>query len=234
MPSSKTSSHDSSRRRVLIVDDHPVVRRGLAQVLNGTDDLEFCGEAETAADALRAVTDAHPDVAVVDLTLKGKGGLELVKDLHARHPDLPVLVLSMHDESLYAERALRAGARGYIMKDGRMEQVVQALRDVLAGRVYLSRRMTSRLLGRLTGGGTAEGESPITALTDRELEVFEMIGRGLATRDIADGLHLSVKTVDTHRENIKRKLNLASATELHRHAFLWTQQESSVGEEDEA
>ena len=231
MTSSKTSKDKPRRARVLIVDDHPVVRRGLAQVLGGTDDLEFCGEAETAADALQAVVDIGPDVAVVDLALKGKGGLELVKDLHARHPDLPVLVLSMHDESLYAERALRAGARGYIMKDGRMEQVVQALRDVLAGRVYLSQRMTSRLLGRLTGGGAANGESPISALTDRELEVFEMIGRGLATRDIADGLHLSVKTVDTHRENIKRKLNLATATELHRHAFLWTQQDLGGGEE---
>ena len=234
MPTGKTSSHASGRRRVLIVDDHPVVRRGLAQVLNGTDDLEACGEAESAAGALRAVAEIRPDVAVVDLTLRGKGGLELVKDLHARHPDLPVLVLSMHDESLYAERALRAGARGYIMNDGRMDEVIQALRQILDGRVYLSQRMTSRLLGRLTGGGAADGESPISALTDRELEVFEMIGRGLATRDIADRLHLSVKTIDTHRENIKRKLNLSGATELYRHAFLWAQQELAGGGETEA
>ncbi|MEA3367308.1 MAG: response regulator transcription factor, partial [Planctomycetota bacterium] len=228
----KTSKRRSAGpARVLIVDDHPVVRRGLAQVLGGTDDLAFCGEAETAADALQAVAETGPDVAVVDLTLKGKGGLELVKDLHARHPDLPVLVLSMHDESLYAERALRAGARGYIMKDGWMEEVVRALRQVLAGRVYLSERMTSRLLGRLTGGGAADGQSPISTLTDRELEVFEMIGQGLATREIADRLHLSVKTVDTHRENIKRKLNLSSATELYRHAFLWAQQKSAGGSE---
>ena len=232
MVSSKTSKRRSAGpARVLIVDDHPVVRRGLAQVLGGTDDLAFCGEAETAADALHAVAETGPDVAVVDLTLKGKGGLELVKDLHARHPGLPVLVLSMHDESLYAERALRAGARGYIMKDGRMEDVVGALRPVLAGRVYLSERMTSRLLGRLTGSGPEDGRSPISTLTDRELEVFEMIGQGLATREIADGLHLSVKTVDTHRENIKRKLNLSSATELYRHAFLWAQQESAGGSE---
>ena len=234
MPSSKSSPEASEPKRVLIVDDHPVVRRGLAQVLDGTEDLEACGEAESAADALKAVAERDPDIAVVDLTLKGKGGLELVKDLHTRHPDLPVLVLSMHDESLYAERALRAGARGYIMKDGRMDDVVTALRQVLDGRVYLSQHMTSRLLGRMTGGGGGDGESPISALTDRELEVFEMIGRGLATRDIADGLHLSVKTVDTHRENIKRKLNLGSANELYRHAFLWTQQESAGGEEDEA
>ncbi|MFO8013487.1 MAG: response regulator transcription factor [Phycisphaerae bacterium] len=225
MPSSKTSRGASERAKVLIVDDHPVVRRGLAQVLDGTDDFAFCGEAETAADALRAVAETDPDVAVVDLTLKGKGGLELVKDLHQRHPDLPVLVLSMHDESLYAERALRAGARGYIMKDGRMEEVVQALRQILGGRVYLSPRMTSRLLGRMTAGGQGDADSPISTLTDRELEVFEMIGRGMGTRDIADRLHLSVKTVDTHRENIKRKLNLDGATELYRHAFLWTQQE---------
>ncbi len=234
MPSSKSSPRASERKRVLIVDDHPVVRRGLAQVLDGTPDLEACGEAETAADAIKAVAEHQPDVAVVDLTLKGKGGLELVKDLHTRHPNLPVLVLSMHDESLYAERALRAGARGYIMKDGRMDDVVTALRQVFDGRVYLSQHMTSRLLGRMTGGGGGDGESPISALTDRELEVFEMIGRGLATRDIADGLHLSVKTVDTHRENIKRKLNLSSATELYRHAFLWTQQESAGGEEADA
>lgn len=229
MPENRTSKGGRSPVRVLIVDDHPVVRRGLAQVLDATDDFVFCGEAETAAGALKAVSENDPDVAVVDLTLKGKSGLELVKDLHTRHPDLPVLVLSMHDESLYAERALRAGARGYIMKDGRMEEVVQALRQVLDGRVYLSQRMTSRLLGRMTGGGVVDGEPPISALTDRELEVFEMIGRGVGTRDIADGLHLSVKTVDTHRENIKRKLNLASANELYRHAFLWIQQESSGG-----
>jgi len=219
----------SGPARVLIVDDHPVVRRGLAEVLSGTADFVVCAEADSAVEALRAVAEAGPDVAVVDLTLKGKSGLELLKDLRVRHPDLPVLVLSMHDESLYAERALRAGARGYIMKDGRMEDVVEALRQVRAGRVYLSPRMTSRLLGRLTGGGAGDGASPMQRLTDRELEVFEMIGLGRATREIAEALHLSVKTVDTHRENIKRKLNLPGGTELSRHAFLWVQRESAGG-----
>jgi len=214
--------------RVLVVDDHPIVRRGLAHLLEGVDDLEVGGEAETAAEALEAVRRDRPDVVVVDLTLKEGSGLELIKDLHARWPDLPVLVLSMHDESLFAERALRAGARGYLMKDGRMEDVVAALRAVLAGRVYVSERIASRLLARITGGGDP-AVSPIQTLTDRELEVFEMIGRGLSSRQIAEALHLSVKTVDTHRENIKRKLGLASGTELARHAFLWVERESAGG-----
>jgi len=209
------------KARVYIVDDHPIVRSGLAQLINQEADLHVCGEAADATAALDGIDALKPDVAVVDLSLHGPDGLELVKNLRARHNAVPVVILSMHDESLYAERALRAGARAYLMKQEAPEQVLVALRQVLAGEVYVSHRMASRLLGQMSGARPAAGDSPLTALTDRELEVFRRIGRGHGTRRIAEELRLSVKTVESYRMHIKEKLGLHSAVELVRTAVEW-------------
>jgi DNA-binding NarL/FixJ family response regulator len=211
--------------RILLVDDHPIIRRGLCELIAQTPGLEVCGEAETPREALDAAADAEPDVAVVDLSLRDGSGLELIKDLAARHRDLPVLVLSMHDESLYAERALRAGAKGYIMKEEAPERLLAAIERVLDGEIYLSDAMASRVVAQFVTGSTEAPQSSVESLSDRELEVYEMIGNGLGTRDIARNLHLSVKTIETHRENIKRKLRLRNANELHQHAFLWVQRQ---------
>ena len=217
-------SSAGDRTKILIVDDHPVVREGLARRIDRQGDMAVCGEAETAAEALKAVAALRPDLVVVDLTLKDKSGLELIKDLRLRHPETPVLVLSMHDETLYAERALRAGARGYIMKQEAADHIIGAIRRVLGGEVYLSDRMASRLLGTFVGGRAKDvSRSPADRLSDRELEVFEMVGTGLATREIAERLHVSVKTVEAYRANIKQKLHLRTATELAHHAFQWVQ-----------
>lgn len=205
--------------RVLVVDDHPVVRQGLALLINHEPDLVVCGEAATAAEALKAVADTRPDVAIVDLSLKGTSGLDLIKDIKVRHPGLPVLVLSMSDENVYAERALRAGARGYMMKEEATEKVLTALRRVLGGAVYLSDAMASRLLSQFVAGDAAGGGSPVDRLSDRELEVFRLIGQGLGTGEIAHRLHLSPKTIETHRAHIKAKLGLDSATDLLRQAI---------------
>jgi DNA-binding NarL/FixJ family response regulator len=207
------------------VDDHPIVREGLARRIERQGDLTVCGEAESAADALMAVNDLAPDLVVVDLTLKDKSGLELIKDLRVRHPQVPVLVLSMHDETHYAERALRAGAGGYIMKQEAAENVLVAIRRVLDGQVYLSDRMADRLLGAIVGEQAGPSQSPVDRLSDRELEVFEMIGTGLGTREIADRLHVSIKTVEAYRANIKDKLHLQTAMELAHRAFHWVQNE---------
>jgi len=207
------------KARVLVVDDHPVVRQGLRLLIDHESDLEVCAEAETVADALEAITKHKPDVAVVDLSLRGTSGLELIKDIRVRHADLPVLVLSMSDESVYAERALRAGARGYLMKEAATDEVLTALRRVLDGGIYLSDAMASRLLAQLVRGVPADGGSPVDRLSDRELEVFGLIGRGLGTSEIARRLHLSPKTIETYRAHIKQKLNLADATELLQHAI---------------
>ena len=211
------------RIKVLIVDDHPIVRQGLVQMINREPDLAVCGEAETALDALKAVASNGPDVAVIDLSLKGTSGLELLKDLKVRHPKLPVLVLSMYDESMYAERALRAGARGYMMKEEASEKVLTALRLILSGQIYLSDAMASRLLSMAVAGRTNGEGSPNERLSDRELEVFRLVGQGYGTNEIARQLHLSPKTVETYRAHIKEKLNLTTATELLQHAIKWTQ-----------
>jgi DNA-binding NarL/FixJ family response regulator len=209
------------KARVLVVDDHPIVRGGLAQLINQEADLHVCGEAADAATAFDAIETMKPDVAVVDLSLHGPDGLELVKNLRARHIPVPVVILSMHDESLYAERALRAGARAYLMKQEAAEQVLVALRRVLAGDIYVSDRMASRLLGQMTGGRSFAGDPPVRCLSDRELDVFRRIGRGSGTRQIADELHLSVKTVESYRTHIKEKLGLSSSVELVRRAVEW-------------
>jgi len=212
--------------RVLVIDDHPIVREGLVQIICREPDLMVCAQASNAAEALRALQSSCPDVVILDLTLNGSSGLGLLKDIRARWANLPVLVLSMHNEMLYAERVLRAGAQGYIMKQERPEELVIAIRRVLAGRVYLSEAMANRLLQHITGGHSSDGRSPLDRLTDREFEVFEMIGQGLGTRAIAERLHLSVKTVESHREHTKAKLGLESGHELTLCAIRWAHDES--------
>ena len=221
-PEKKQGSAGDGKASVLLVDDHPVVRHGLARFIDKEPDLAVCGEADDAHEALAAIERLRPDVVVADLSLKGRPGLELVKDVEARFPGLPVLVLSMHDEGLWAERVLRAGARGYIMKQEATEQVVDALRRVLRGEVWVSAAMSARLLQRLAKArpAAAGAGSPLESLTDREMLVFQLIGSGLGTREIAERLSVSVKTAESHREHIKAKLNLASGTELLRYAIV--------------
>ena len=206
--------------RVLVVDDHPVFRAGLVQVLDGEPGLAVCGEAGSAEEALRLLDGLDPDLLVVDISLGGASGLELVKQVQQRRPGLPMLVLSMHDETLFAERSLRAGARGYVNKQEAVGHMIAAMRKVLGGGTYLSRRMAASLEMRRTEGG-AGPEEPVATLSDRELEVFSLIGQGLGTRDIAERLGLSIKTVETYREHIKNKLLLDTATELTRRAVAW-------------
>jgi DNA-binding NarL/FixJ family response regulator len=210
----------NNRSKILIVDDHPIVRRGLRQLVDAEPDLEVCGEAEEASEALRQVQETRPDIVTVDLTLKSGHGLELIQQIHAIDKRIKILVSSMHDESLFAERALRAGAMGYINKQESPEKIIGAMRQVLRGEIYLSSRMSDRLLHRVADGQSL-AINPIEGLTDRELEVFGMIGQGLATKQIARMLNLSHKTIEAHREKIKTKLNLTNSAELTRHATQW-------------
>ena len=227
----KTSSKQSkkhpapdSKRRVFIVDDHPFLREGLKEFVNQQADFTVCGEAGSVSEALEKIGPAKPDVAMVDLSLDGSSGLDLIKDLAVRFARLPVLVLSMHDESLYAERSLRAGALGYVMKREPMSTVLLALRRVATGQCYVSDKMAGKLihqsLGRPAAAPTA---TPEELLSDRELEVFELIGQGHRRSTIADALHISAKTVETHTERIKEKLHLATADDLRQHATSWVQ-----------
>jgi len=220
-----SSETQTAKAKVLLVDDHPIVRQGLGQLINEEPDLSIVGEAEDFQQALAAIDTANPDVAIVDISLKDRSGIELIKEIRAKRPDLPILVLSMHDESLHAERVLRAGAKGYIMKQEATEQVMNAIRRVLRGEVYLSERMSSRMVNRLVAGPQNVGGSPIERLSDREFEVFQMIGQGVGPSEIAEKLGLSVKTVETHRERIKEKLNLASGSELIRYAMQYVMDE---------
>jgi DNA-binding NarL/FixJ family response regulator len=211
-----------TERRILIVDDHPIFRQGMAQLLNHEDNLHVCAEAETAQQAMDAVERLRPDLAIVDISLRGTNGIELLKSLRVIAPKLPVLVLSMHDEALYAERALRAGARGYVMKQERPERVIAAIHEVLKGELHLSSTMSNQMIHKLIQGGAREKmKSPIDRLSDRELEVLQLIGEGRGTRQIADELHLSVKTIESHRAHIKEKLNLRTAPEMMRFAVQW-------------
>jgi DNA-binding NarL/FixJ family response regulator len=207
--------------KILIVDDHPIVREGLAARIARQPDLTLCGEAEDVADAMELVKTTQPDVAIIDLSLKSGQGLDLIKRIHACSASTKTLVCSMYDESLYAERALRAGALGYVNKQEMSEKIIEAIRHVLEGKIYLSPRMTERLLERAVGSSPQLVQSPIETLSDRELEIFKMIGQGRTTRQIAGELHLSIKTVETHRENIKSKLNILNAAELSREAVQW-------------
>jgi len=215
--------------KIVVVDDHPIMRQGLAQLVEQEKDMMICGAAEDANQALKMIRSTRPDVAIVDLSLKGTNGIELIKNIRAQYPNLLVLVLSMFDESLYAERALRAGARGYIMKAEASETIITALRKVMAGEVYLSRNMSSKMLHKLVGGQQTDNSSDsIESLTDRELEVFRLIGQGKTTRQIADELYLSVKTIESYRSHIKDKLDLANATELVQHAIQWVYSQNEI------
>jgi DNA-binding NarL/FixJ family response regulator len=211
------------QKRILIVDDHPMMRQGLGQLIGAESDLTICGEAENAENALDAINSLKPDLVLADISLPGKNGLELIKDFQAIQPGLPVLVISMHDESLYAERVLRAGGRGYIMKQEGGKKLMQAIRQVLAGKIYVSEKMSAEILELFSGRRPGTESSPVEKLTDREFEVFQLIGQGKGTREIAAKLHLSVKTVEVHRANIKGKLKLKSASELIRFAVRWSE-----------
>lgn len=207
--------------RILIVDDHPVVRHGMTQLIEEEADLKVCGQAADAAEAMKVLREAKFDLAVVDITLKSSSGIDLIKSMKAQAPSVKVLVASMHDEVIYAERALHAGALGYINKEEAADKIVDAIRITLQGRVYLSERMTERMMSRLAYGEKETDRPATDTLSDRELEVFEQIGRGLGTRQIAESLHLSRKTVETHRASIKKKLNLRDGAELVSHAVRW-------------
>jgi DNA-binding NarL/FixJ family response regulator len=211
---------------VVIVEDHPMFREQLALLINKEPDMIVCGEADNVRDGLRLIKDRQPKIAIVDITLSGSSGLELLKDLRAHEIELPVLVLSMHDEKLYAERALRAGAKGYITKHEASASVMVAIRQVLAGEIYLKPRFISSILAKvMTGKAVAH---PVDRLTDRELEVFELIGRGQTTREIGARLRLGLTTVDTYRARIKEKLNIENAARLHSEASRWIQQRETA------
>ena len=221
----KTSTN---KARILLVDDHPVLRRGVAELINGEAIYEVCGEVGTLAEAYAAVSKLKPEMVIIDISLDGNNGVELMKELTYRWPNLPLLAYSMHDEQIYAERALRAGAKGYVMKQHPPETLLEAIKSVLRGKVYLSPQMSDRLLGKLVGAGTSEKpvQSPIEKLSDRELEVLQLIGKGQTTAQIADKLCLSVKTIETYREHLKQKLNLKSGPELVRYAIEWSLSQS--------
>lgn len=207
--------------KVLLVEDHPVVRRGLTRLINGESDLTVCGEAADSIQALREVERTDPDVVMIDIALRQSNGLELIKQIKARNSKVRMLVSSVHDESVYAERVLRAGALGFVPKDESPEQLLRAIRTVACGKVYLSSGMSDRILGRLVETDDALERSPIEALSDRELEVFQLIGAGETVRAIALALKLSVKTINSHREKIKKKLGMASSSDLIRFAVQW-------------
>lgn len=221
-----TASGDASKnRRVVIVDDHPLFRKGLEQLINSSKNgFAVCGEAGNAADAMTVIRKIKPDLVVADLSLPGANGIELIKNIRAEFPKVPILVLSMHDESLYALRALKAGAQGYVMKEEALENVITAMQQVLAGRPYLSPEMSSKLITSFAKG---TDEPTLTdKLSDRELEILELIGKGRDVTEIAKGLHLSPKTVETHRAHIKEKLNLKNARQVARYAVQWVTERS--------
>ena len=213
--------------KILLVDDHPLVREGLANLIQQQPDLEVCGEAASEPQALQLIGSVQPDIAVVDISLENGSGLELIKSIKAMHPSVAMLALSMHDESLYAERALRAGARGYLMKREAAKKVIQGIRAVLAGQLFVSEKIAAQMAEKFVAGGTPTSATPAEQLSDRELEVFQLLGRGLSTRQIADHLHVGFKTVQAFCARIKDKLNLASATELLREAVRWHDSQQS-------
>lgn len=210
------------KHKVFIVDDHPIVREGLAQMIHREPDLTVCGEAEDAQSALQMIYALKPDIVIVDISLHGPDGLDLLKSVRAKDPTLPVLILSMHDESIYAERSLRAGANGYIMKQEATENVLVALRRILNREVYVSPQIANKMLQRFVSAGAAHGKHSLGELSDRELEVLRLMGEGHSTRQIADTLHLSVKTVESYQAHLKEKLALKNSRELVQYAVQWT------------
>lgn len=211
----------SEKKKVYLVDDHPLVREWLTNLINSQTDLQVCGEAETGPQAREGISKAHPDIAVIDISLRDSSGIELIKHLKQGSPEVAVLVLSMHEEPHYAERAMRAGARGYIIKRETTRKVIAAIRQVLEGKLYLTESLALAMANQFLGGRTLSSASPVEQLSDRELEVFELLGHGRGTRQIAEGLHVSLKTVQAYCARIKEKLNLNSATELIREAVRW-------------
>jgi DNA-binding NarL/FixJ family response regulator len=225
----KSQNHTAPRKnRILVVDDHPIVRQGLALLINQEADLVVCGEAEEAMGAMHVLASSKPDILIVDISLSGPDGIDLLKNIRNIYPSLPVLILSMHDESIYAERALRAGANGYIMKQEATEKVLVALRRILGGEIYVSDRIANKMLKHYITGSSTIRQSSIADLSDRELEVFRLIGEGHGTRQIAEELHLSVKTVESYQAHIKEKLSLRSARELMQHAIQWNMNEKTA------
>jgi Response regulator containing a CheY-like receiver domain and an HTH DNA-binding domain len=214
-----------TRARILLVDDHAVVRYGIAQLINRQSDLMVCGEEEDASRAMRSIAAMKPDLVIADISLKDSSGLELMRNIKAQYAGLPILVVSVHDESIYAEIAFRAGALGYLMKEEALEKILTAIRRVLSGAIYVSDNLAAKMLQQQVRGQTDIHESPVKGLSDRELEVFHLIGAWKKTREIADELHLSIKTIEYYREQIKRKLNLKNAAELTQYATSWVQRE---------
>ena len=215
------------KSKVFVVDDHQLIRQGLALIINRETDLVVCGEAEDAPTAMDAIATTHPDILIVDISLNGPDGLDLLKEMRMRNPEVRVLILSMHDEKIYAERALRAGAQGYVMKQEAAGKVLVALRRILGGEIYVSEQISDRMMQRYIGGPSVGKPSSIADLTDRELEVFRLLGEGQSTREIAETLHISVKTVESYQAHIKEKLSLRSARELLQHAIQWCMDENS-------
>jgi DNA-binding NarL/FixJ family response regulator len=218
-----TPTNDKHKKRIFLVDDHPLVREWLTNLIHQQPDLVVCGETESAPEALQVIDASKPDVAIVDISLKNSSGIELIKNLKESHPNVAVLVLSMHDESHYAERALRAGAKGYVMKRETTKRIIEAIRRVLEGKLYVSNKVAEALTARLVEGKSVAGSSPVEQLSDRELEVFELLGQGLGTRQVAETLNVSMKTVQAYCARMKEKLNLSSATELLREAIRWNE-----------
>ena len=215
-------------QRILIVDDHPMMRTGLAQLIGNEPDLKVTAEADNAGQAINLVAKQKFDLALLDISLPDKNGLELIKDLRSLRPEMPILVVSMHDEMIYAERVLRAGGRGYIMKQEGGQKFLTAIRQVLAGHIFVSENMSASILEIFSGRRSESSGSPVQHLSDREFEVFQLIGRGTGTRAIAEQLHLSIKTVEVHRANIKKKLSLKTATDLVRYAVRWIDSQGQV------
>ena len=214
------------RKKILLVDDHPMMRAGLAQLINLQSDMIVCAEAGQPSEVFSLLSQAKPDLVLTDLTMPGRGGLEFIKDLIALDSSLPILVNSMHDEVVYAERCLRAGARGYIMKESGSENLLVALRRVIGGQTYVSPSVSESILENLSAKKPRGSDSPIRALSDREFEVFQLVGQGKGTREIAEQLHLSPKTIDVHRAHIREKLDLKDATSLVRYAIRWLETQS--------
>jgi DNA-binding NarL/FixJ family response regulator len=211
----------AQKNRILLVDDHPLVREWLANLINEQHDLRVCGEASNAPKAFEMIGAEKPDIVIVDLSLEGGSGIELIKTIKASHPDVAMIVLSMHDESLYAERSLRAGARGYIMKREATKKILQAIRSVLDGKLYISEKISDAMAEKFVDGRPATATSPVEQLSDRELEVFQLLGRGYSTRQIADHLHVGFKTVQTYSARLKEKLKLDNITQLLHEAIRW-------------
>jgi DNA-binding NarL/FixJ family response regulator len=219
----------SSKTRIFIVDDHPLLRRGLAELINREADMMFCGEAEDSPSAMKAISQIKPDLVIVDISLKGYNGIELIKNIKAFDSKIQVLVLSMHDESIYAMRVLKAGAKAYVMKQEVVDKVMEAVRRIRSGKVFVSERVASRMLDQVVVGGDPSPDSPVDLLSDRELEIVNMIGSGLPTREIAAKLHISIKTVESHRARIKEKLDLQNAIQLVQFCVRWVEEGAKTG-----